>query len=173
MLFVFSTPERGATQPVSSGHSIFRATGALHMGIESIDRTYATLLYDHPHIRGYDLGGLHVQLIKGRYFRSLREMVESFDFTVCSIGVSYGGEIEYHNQFFAALWSMTLRANCMSCPTNSLARMVRYMGKGFTPGEGLLTTLTRAVARQRTRKTQVKTAWSSMPAVRLVSNPFD
>lgn len=124
----------------------FKDERALNVGIASIDRTHAKLLYDRPQIRGYQLGGLHVQLIKGRYFRSLRHMVDSFDFTVCSVGVSYAGEVEYHSQFFADLWSMTLRANCMSCPTHSLARMVRYMGKGFTPGEGLLTALTRAVA---------------------------
>jgi hypothetical protein len=99
----------------------------------------ATLLHETPNALTYDYNEMRLQLIRVKWFVTLEELLDSFDFTVCQF--AWDG-----NNFFAtpeALVSV-LRKHLgvhkiqKDFAVDSLRRAFKYAKKGFYPCNGSL-----------------------------------
>jgi hypothetical protein len=75
-----------------------------------------------------------VQLINSHYFRSMTDLVDSFDFVCCM--AAYNGDSFYcHNNFERCVTNRMLTINRITYPVASFNRMKRYVGKGYKVSE--------------------------------------
>ncbi len=123
----------------------FRNPDDLAEGIWTIERTNSTRIYDKPNIRGYMFKGQHIQLIKNRFFDGPEETIAEFDFTVCCAAIDQSGLVYVHEDFFEDLAANRLSINQLDYPLGTLARLPRYIGKGFQPCKGTLLKLAKAM----------------------------
>jgi hypothetical protein len=77
-----------------------------------------------------------IQIIKRRYYKSLQEVIDSFDMTVCEIGT--GGNHWLLNKMTARdIRERNLRLK-MPLQPDALKRVVKYWTYGYRPVDGLL-----------------------------------
>lgn len=77
-----------------------------------------------------------IQIIKRRYFKSLEDVINSFDMTVCEIGTS-GNEWVLGKQTAKDIRERNLRLKLPLQP-DALKRVVKYWTYGYRPVEGVL-----------------------------------
>ncbi len=79
-----------------------------------------------------------------KFFETPEKTVESFDFTVCAAAVDYDN-FYYHPDFFMDLASKRLQIVSLPYPIATLARLQRYIKKGYTACNGTMLTLARGI----------------------------
>jgi hypothetical protein len=77
-----------------------------------------------------------IQIIKRRYFKSLEDIINSFDMTVCEIGTG-GNEWVLGKQTAKDIRERNLRLK-MPLQPDALKRVVKYWTYGYLPVEGVL-----------------------------------
>jgi hypothetical protein len=77
-----------------------------------------------------------IQIIKRRYFKSLEDVINSFDMTVCEIGTG-GNEWVLGKQTAKDIRERNLRLKLPLQP-DALKRVVKYWTYGYRPVEGVL-----------------------------------
>jgi hypothetical protein len=77
-----------------------------------------------------------LQVIKRRYFRSLKEVIDNFDISVCQIGTGGNDWLLGHNTA-RDIRERNLRMNIPLQP-DAAKRMVKYWTYGYRPVDGLL-----------------------------------
>ena len=77
-----------------------------------------------------------IQIIKRRFFRSLKEVIDNFDITVCQVGTS-GNDWLLNKNTARDIRERNLRMNLPLQP-DAAKRMAKYWTYGYRPVEGLL-----------------------------------
>jgi len=77
-----------------------------------------------------------LQVIKRRYFRSLKEVIDNFDISVCQIGTG-GNDWLLGKNTARDIRERNLRMN-MPLQPDAVKRMVKYWTYGYCPVDGLL-----------------------------------
>ncbi len=109
--------------------------------VRSLNNVGATITGENSHIINY----LHdsipgkIQIIK-KVFASPLRTAESIDFTINA--AAYDGIALYvHEDFVQDIEDHKINLNVVKYPFSSLKRVVKYAGRGFTPGPQTLVTL--------------------------------
>lgn len=92
--------------------------------------------------------GAWIQVVMSRYFESLEETVNSFDFTVCRFGITPGGRFVFDESAFEDLAMMRLNVRVADLAADSLYRAFKYSRKGFRICGGNVQTLVKEIVRQ-------------------------
>lgn len=77
-----------------------------------------------------------IQIIKRRYFTSLKDVIDNFDITVCQIGTG-GNDWQLGQNTARDIKQRNLRM-ILPLQPDSVKRMVKYWTYGYTPVDGLL-----------------------------------
>ena len=99
-------------------------------------------------IDGVD-GPIDVQAIRFKYYASVEEVIDSFDYTICMVAVS-GDDLVTTPE---ALWDLgrkRLAIHRVTYPVSTMRRMLKYTGQGYTACQGCMATLLRETARNPT-----------------------
>lgn len=87
-----------------------------------------------------------IQIIKSFLYPTVQDIINDFDFTVCS--VAYDGKAFYcHDGFFYDLAAKRLMINHVRLPLNTLSRVVKYVKKGYTICNANLLILSKEIAK--------------------------
>lgn len=136
-----------ASMSLSSDIDIFFATKAKFT--EAVELTKKNTAfkpqYTHDTLAAFTWQGKTVQFIGTHFFNSPEETIANFDFTVCSCAVDTEN-VYLHPHFFEDLAARRLAINELPFPLSTLERMIKYIKRGFTPCNGTLLTLSKAIA---------------------------
>lgn len=125
----------------------FPSTAARLYAMQSLEAAGARKVYSNENLEGYHFKGYHVQLVKHYQFASIEETVDDFDFTVCCAAIGHDGRVVIHEDFFEDLAARRLAVHNLNYPLGTLARIPRYVEKGFKPCSGTLLKLAKAIQR--------------------------
>lgn len=104
--------------------------------------------YTHVHLAGTAVTAvdeLKVQAIKFRFYESIDEVLDSFDYTLSQFG--FDGSYVYASDF--ALWDVARKKivpHKITYGTSSLRRLLKYGAQGYTACAGALSEILRQVA---------------------------
>lgn len=132
-------------QSASDIDVFFPSVDAFNVSLATISRSNARQIYDHDHVVGFILNRRHVQLIKKHFFPTPEETISNFDFTVCCVAVTPGGDVVHHEHFFEDLSGRRLAINALPFPLSTLERLQRYVSKGYLACNGTLMQLAEAI----------------------------
>lgn len=133
-------------KPLSTDVDVFfRSKTDCEQAIDNLDAKGVQKIYSNDRLEGYLIRGLHIQLVKQRFFPTPADTVDNFDFTVCCAAVSHDGEVVIHEDFFEDLAANRLAIHNMSYPLGTFSRMPRYIAKGFMPCSGTLHKIAKAI----------------------------
>lgn len=77
------------------------------------------------------INGIEFNIIKYRTYKSLEEVLDSFDYTICQFGWN-GSNIYYTKEALRDLAGNRLILHKCTFATSSVRRMIKYAEKGFT-----------------------------------------
>lgn len=133
-------------KPLTSDVDVFfRSEADVEQAISSLDASGAQKIYSQERLEGYLIRGLHIQLVKRRFFPTPADTIDGFDFTVCCGAVSHDGEVVIHEDFFEDLAAQRLAIHNLNYPLGTLARLARYIEKGFKPCNGTLLRIAKSI----------------------------
>ena len=133
-------------KPCTSDIDVFFASPEdLAEGIRSLEETDARLIYSRKNVQGYIFKRRKIELIKNRFFPGPEETIDEFDFTVCCAAINHWGRVVVHPNFFEDLAANRLVIHQLDYPLGTLARLPRYVEKGFKPCNGTLLRLAKAI----------------------------
>jgi hypothetical protein len=109
------------------------------------------LLNENAMLANYTYKDKWFQVIKGKYYKSGYELIDSFDFTICqaALGVvmdlypeenrkEFKVEFLSSGDFFQDALAKHLRINKITFPLSTLERLQKYIQKGYTACNGTL-----------------------------------
>lgn len=143
----------GAVRTILTGEEVsdvdlfFRDQAARDDMIRNLDSKGAKQLFVCPkrELFTYDFRGFKVQLICKRYYETKRQLLDSFDFTICRFGFSLSDvhQLDGHPRVadfvslafsdYYDLQRRHLRVHKIEYPVATLNRIQKYMKKGFKP----------------------------------------
>ena len=88
------------------------------------------------------------QLIKNRYYRTVGDLLDSFDFTICQFATGRDRKL-YVGPY--SLWDLgrkKLAVNRITFPVSSMRRMIKYTTQGFTACNGCMQTILQTTVEQ-------------------------
>jgi hypothetical protein len=109
----------------------------LHIQRDKIIFKYETdnqATYEYKHAEKTHI----VQIIKVRFYNNIEEVLDSFDYTICMLGVN-GTNTLYCGDY--TLWDLSrkrLVLHKLMYPVATIRRMLKYGGKGFFVCNGLI-----------------------------------
>jgi hypothetical protein len=115
------------------------------------------LINENKILANYKYKDKWFQIIKNRFFESPRQLIDSFDFTICqavvyveNISVNEGEtkdqmEFEFNETFFQDSLAKHLRTATINFPLSTLERMQKYIKKGYTACNGTLLNVAKAI----------------------------
>lgn len=96
----------------------------------------------------YKWRSVKVQLIAKRFYSSARDLIESFDFTVCQAAFD-GRSVTLTKEMIKSVKTKKLYVNTITYPVASLNRMMKYKEKGYFVGEDVLREIVTQIADRR------------------------
>lgn len=140
----------GALRRILTGDSLddgdfdyfFKNSGQQQLFHEQLIRKGAKVLRNEDHVTEYevqmlDAKTMKVQAIKMKYFPTVREMLQDFDYTCCMI--AYDGLDIHYGEW--TLWDNArkrLAVNKIQYPVASLRRLVKYTSQGYYACQGTM-----------------------------------
>jgi hypothetical protein len=140
----------GALRRILTGDSLddgdfdyfFKNSGQQQLFHEQLIRKGAKVLRNEDHVTEYevrmlDAKTMKVQAIKMKYFPTVREMLQDFDYTCCMI--AYDGLDIHYGEW--TLWDNArkrLVVNKIQYPVASLRRLVKYTSQGYYACQGTM-----------------------------------
>lgn len=118
--------------------------------VDHIKRTYPStwkVIKETPAAITYVVEGqAHpVQFVRRFFYASPKETINAFDFTVCMGACTRGGLVVVHDDFFLDLAAKRLVTHNLQFTYGTLARLQKYIKKGYTICNGGLLNLHRAI----------------------------
>jgi hypothetical protein len=113
--------------------------------IKAFRKNRATIGFHNKQLVNVYLNEQKIQIVKAYLYSNTKELIDDFDFTVCS--ACYDGNKFYlHDNFFEDLAAKRLVINSLRLPLNTMKRVIKYVHKGFHICDGNLLTLAKAIA---------------------------
>lgn len=91
----------------------------------------------------YELKGYPIQVITGSTYHDVRDLLDTFDFTMCQFAMD-ADYLYYTSEAAAAVEEKRLTINQIVIPLRTLARVTKYQKMGFTPDADVLRHLSEA-----------------------------
>lgn len=109
--------------------------------VHEMEKSGATILYTCSENRSWELNGRKVQEITIRNYKSLDDVLRSFDFTICQFGFD-GTHILYPSIAMDHLRAKKLYLNKLTYAVNTVRRLVKYGKSGYEiPNETIISIL--------------------------------
>lgn len=128
----------GAIRCLFSGETIqdydlfFKNEQVLKQTIEKLDILKAKLVFKCPkgELYTYRINDMKIQLITKRFYESAKELIDTFDFTICQF--SFDTEtVEIGDNSIHHLIKKELHVNKLEYPVATMNRLVKYSKKGY------------------------------------------
>jgi hypothetical protein len=90
---------------------------------------------------------IKIQLITPRFYSSIFDLIDSFDFTVCQFAVSSDSPLIIYTRLLSVSDALNsaLRINALEYPVATLKRTSKYIRYGFTPSPRLFDEIALAI----------------------------
>lgn len=85
----------------------------------------------------YTLGDVKVQLICKRQYASIKDLLDSFDFSICCYALDHQGVVYATKHAIRDNRKMVLRLVNLEYPTATINRLYKYRQKGFFVGNAI------------------------------------
>lgn len=102
----------------------------------------------------YKRKGVKVQMICKRFYTSIEDLLDSFDFTACQIAL-YDGKLYVTKQTIRDIKRKELRLNKIEYPVATLNRIQKYLAKGYKPSQEFYQSIVKAIEGQQWPKEQL------------------
>ena len=122
-------------KPINDIDLFFKSQGDFDAYDTFFKENLCPVIRETKNSRTFEYKGVKFDLVRSRFYSSLKEVIDSFDFVTCCAGISFSGSFiegfESHPNWHHSNHTKALEVQKIQFPVHSLRRALKYTAQGY------------------------------------------